>query len=44
MYPEFGGSRILRIFSLRTLAEAVGVLLLSCISEVAGTPTIMRFV
>jgi hypothetical protein len=44
MYPEFGGSRILRISSLRALVEAVGLVLLNCISEVAATPTVMRVV
>jgi len=44
MYPEVRGERILRIFSLRALSRAVGLVLLSCISEVAGTPTIMWFV
>ena len=43
MYPEFGGSKILRIFALRTLPRAVGLVLLSFISAVAGTPIIMRF-
>lgn len=44
MYAEFRGSSILRISSLRTLSQAVGLVLLICISEVAGIPTIMWFV
>jgi len=44
MYREFRGSRILRIFALRTLSQKVGLVLLSCVSAVAATPTIMRFV